>query len=171
MSMTIKITIPKNVVVEAVKADTAITGNIDKAADPAKNSAVSYNEQIGDDQYHLRKIDRLIRDSVSKFESEIAEFTDDASGGITDTIATDIVINIVVSERYNSRIVAPLSGLVQNYIINMSLYGWWNSIRPEFAKGFAAQALDSLSYVRRCFAKASPQQSASSYRDITGQVV
>lgn len=98
MSKTITITIPKNVVVEAVKGDTSITGNVDRSVDAVKNAGVAYNEQAGDDDYHLKKIDRLIRGSVSKFESELVEFADGSAGSISDTIETNIVINLVVSK-------------------------------------------------------------------------
>lgn len=170
MSKTITLTIPKNVVVEAVKGDTSITGNVDRAIDSVKNAGVAYNEQAGDDDYHLKKIDRLIRGSVSKFESEIVDFADGSAGSITDTISTNIVINLVVSDRYNDGLAEPLSGLAQDYIINMTLYGWWLSIKPELAKGFATLAQDSLLYVRKCFAKTAPTSSASAYTDVTGTV-
>lgn len=170
MSKTITITIPKIVVVEAVKGDTTITGNVDRSVDAVKNAGVAYNEQAGEDAHHLKKIDRMIRGAVSKFESEIAEFADDSEGAVSDTIGENIVIRIIVSNRYNDGLASPLSGLAQEYIINMSLYGWWVSIKPEFAKGFATLAADSLMYVRKCFAKIAPTASSSAYSDVTGKV-
>lgn len=157
---TLTITIPKAAVVEAVKGDTYITSSVDRGADSVKNAGVAYNEAAGDDTYHDKKIDRLIKGAVSKFAAELAEFVDTASGSITVAIGTDITITMTVTSRYNSGLAGPLSGIAQDYIVNMAIYGWWMSIKPELAKNFAALATDALIYVRKCFAKAAPTSTA-----------
>ena len=171
MSKTITITITKAAVIESIKNDTFITGNVDRSIDPIKNAGVAYNEQAGNDAYHEKKIDLLIRTAVSKFEAEIAEFADGSSGSVNDTIdTTTITITLIVSDRYNSGLAKPLAGLAQSYIVNMALYGWWNSIKPDFAKGFVTLATDALVYVRKCFTKTAPGSSTTSYTDVTGAV-
>jgi hypothetical protein len=157
---TLTITIPKAAVVEAVKGDTYITSSVDRGADSVKNAGVAYNEAAGDDTYHDKKIDRLIKGAVSKFAAELAEFVDTASGSITVAISTDITITMTVTSRYNSGLADPLSGIAQDYIVNMAIYGWWMSIKPELAKNFAALATDALVYVRKCFAKTAPTSTA-----------
>jgi len=157
---TLTITIPKAAVVEAVKGDTYITSSVDRGADSVKNAGVAYNEAAGDDTYHDKKIDRLIKGAVSKFAAELAEFVDTASGSITVAISTDIIITMTVTSRYNSGLAGPLSGIAQDYIVNMAIYGWWMSIKPELAKNFAALATDALVYVRKCFAKTAPTSTA-----------
>jgi hypothetical protein len=157
---TLTITIPKAAVVEAVKGDTYITSSVDRGADSVKNAGVAYNEAAGDDTYHDKKIDRLIKGAVSKFAAELAEFVDTASGSITVAISTDITITMTVTSRYNSGLADPLSGIAQDYIVNMAIYGWWMSIKPELAKNFAAMATDALVYVRKCFAKTAPTSTA-----------
>jgi hypothetical protein len=171
MSKTITITIDKGAVIESIKGDTSITGNIDRSVDPMKNAAVAYNEQAGNDAYHEKKLDLLIKTAVSKFEAEIAEFADGSTGSIDDTItSTTITITLVVSDRFNGGMANPLAGLAQSYIVNMSLFGWWTSIKPDFAKGFATLASDALIYVRKCFTKTAPGTSTTSYDDVTGSV-
>ena len=157
---TLTITIPKAAVVEAVKGDTYITSSVDRGADSVKNAGVAYNEAAGDDTHHEKKIERLIKGAVSKFAAELSEFVDTASGNITATIGTDITITMTVTSRYQSGLANPLSGIAQDYIVNMSLYGWWMSIKPEMAKNFAALAQDALIYVKKCFAKTAPTSSA-----------
>lgn len=157
---TLTITIPKAAVVEAVKGDTYITSSVDRGADSVKNAGVAYNEAAGDDTYHDKKIDRLIKGAVSKFAAELAEFVDTASGSITVAISTNITITMTVTSRYNSGLAGPLSGIAQDYIVNMAIYGWWMSIKPELAKNFAALATDALVYVRKCFAKTAPTSTA-----------
>lgn len=157
---TLTITVPKAAVVEAVKGDTYITSSVDRGIDAVKNAGVAYNEAAGDDTHHEKKIERLIKGAVSKFAAELSEFVDTASGNITATIGTDITITMTVTSRYQSGLANPLSGIAQDYIVNMSLYGWWMSIKPEMAKNFAALAQDALIYVRKCFAKTAPTSSA-----------
>lgn len=157
---TLTITVPKAAVVEAVKGDTYITSSVDRGIDAVKNAGVAYNEAAGDDTHHEKKIERLIKGAVSKFAAELSEFVDTASGNITATIGTDITITMTVTSRYQSGLANPLSGIAQDYIVNMSLYGWWMSIKPEMAKNFAALAQDALIYVKKCFAKTAPTSSA-----------
>lgn len=157
---TLTITIPKAAVVEAVKGDTYITSSVDRGADSVKNAGVAYNEAAGDDTHHDKKIERLIKGAVSKFAAELSEFVDTASGTISVTIGTDIVITMTVTARYNAGLASPLSGIAQDYIVNMAIYGWWMSIKPELAKNFAALASDALVYVRKCFAKTAPTSTA-----------
>lgn len=157
---TLTITVSKAAVVEAVKGDTYITSSVDRGMDAVKNAGVAYNEAAGDDTHHEKKIERLIKGAVSKFAAELSEFVDTASGNITATIGTDITITMTVTSRYQSGLANPLSGIAQDYIVNMSLYGWWMSIKPEMAKNFAALAQDALIYVKKCFAKTAPTSSA-----------
>ena len=166
---TLTITIPKAAVVEAVKGDTYITSSVDRGADSVKNAGVAYNEAAGNDAHHEKKIERLIKGAVSKFAAEIADFCDTAAGSITTAIGENITITMSVNSRYNSGLADPLSGIAQEYIVNMSLYGWWVSINNERAKGFATLAADALPYARKCFAKSAPPSTSST--SATGSVV
>lgn len=157
---TLTITVAKAAVVEAVKGDTYITSSVDRGADSVKNAGIAYNEAAGDDAHHEKKVDRLIKGAVSKFAAELSEFVDTASGTITTSISTDITITMTVTGRYNAGLANPLSGIAQDYIVNMAIYGWWMSIKPELAKNFAALASDALVYVRKCFAKTAPTSTA-----------
>lgn len=166
---TLTITLSKAAVVEAVKGDTYITSSVDRGADSVKNAGIAYNEAAGDDAHHEKKIDRLIKGAVSKFAAELSEFVDTASGSISTTINTDITITMTVTGRYNSGLADPLSGIALEYIVNMAIYGWWMSIKPDMAKNFAALATDALIYVRKCFAKTAPTATASA-TSATGSV-
>jgi len=159
------ISVDKAAVIEAIKGDTYITSSVDRGVDSVKNAGVAYNEAAGDDAHHEKKILRLIKSAVSKFAAELAEFVDTASGGsITTTIPSgssgNITIVMTVTSRYNSGLADPLSGIALEYIVNMSIYGWWMSIKPDMAKNFAALATDALIYVRKCFAKTAPTATA-----------
>ena len=166
---TLSITLSKAAVVEAVKGDTYITSSVDRGADSVKNAGVAYNEAAGNDAHHEKKIERLIKGAVSKFAAELAEFCDTASGSVTSSIGENIVITMTVNDRYNAGLADPLSGIAMEYIVNMAIYGWWISIKPELAKSFASLASDALIYVRKCFAKTAPSANASA-TSATGSV-
>lgn len=175
MANTLTLTLDKTLIIEGVKADTYITGQIDKSADSVKNASLAYNEQAGDDEYHERKLLRTLRGAVGKFEAHLAEFvdtsapdsiTDDLSSTTTDTFS----IEVKVSERYNAGLAKPMSALAMEYIINMMLYAWWQSIKPSLAKDYIAFANESLMSIRLCLAKTAPATSSSAYENVTGEV-
>lgn len=176
MSKTLTLSLNKKLIIEAVKADTYITGAIDKSADGVKNAALAYNEQAGDDTYHERKLTRTLAGAVGSLEANLAEFVDSATqNGITDTLATAgedgaFTIVILVSDRYNNGLAYPIAQLSQEYIVNKMLYYWWQSIRPALAKDYLAFSAESLTNIRMCLAKTAPTVSGASYEDVTGDV-
>ena len=154
MAKSLTLRLDRALIIEGVKADTYITGEIDKSADAVKNAALAYNEQAGDDNYHERKLIRTLRGAVAKFEANLAAFT----------------IVVKVSDRYNAGLAEPMSALAMEYIINMMLYAWWQSIKPALAKDYIAFAQDSLTAIRLCLAKTAPKTASGDYKDVTGSV-
>lgn len=173
---TITLSLDRALIIEAVKDDTFITGQIDKSSDAVKNASLAYNEQAGDEEHHERKMLRTLRMAVSKFEANMMEFVDSASGTIDDTLAnttaenTGFTITINVSDRYNAGQAKPLSSLAYEYIVNQMLYAWWQPVKPALAKDYVAFSQDSLTHIRLCLAKTAPTASAADYTDITGTV-
>jgi hypothetical protein len=175
MANTLTLTLDKTLIIEGVKADTYITGQIDKSADSVKNASLAYNEQAGDDEYHERKLLRTLRGAVGKFEAHLAEFVDtSADDSITDNLTSTTTdtfwIKVKVSDRYNSGLAVPMASLAMEYIINMMLYAWWQSIKPNLAKDYIAFANESLMSIRLCLAKTAPDTSSNNYEDVTGEV-
>ena len=157
----------------AVKADTYITGQIDKSADMVKNAALAYNEQAGDDTYHETKLYRTMKAAVAKFESHMAEYVDVASNTpISDTLSatTEDVFEITIptGARFYGSFATTIANLAQEYIINMMLYTWWQSIKPTLAKDYYEFGQESIASIRRCLAK-TPPNTAGSYVDVDGE--
>ena len=101
MAKTLTLNLDRGLIIEGVKADTFITGEIDKSADAVKNAALAYNEQAGDDNYHERKLLRMLRGAVAKFEAHLAEFVDtSAENSITDTLSGTIPLQLIVPHRF-----------------------------------------------------------------------
>lgn len=177
MSKTLTLSLNKKLIIEAVKADTYITGAIDKSSDGVKNAALAYNEQAGDDQYHERKLTRTLAGAVGSLEANLAEFVDSSTeNGISDTLAQAdthdgaFTITVLVSDRYNNGLAYPIAQLSQEYIVNKMLYYWWQSIRPALAKDYLAFSTESLTNIRMCLAKKAPNASSANYEDVTGEV-
>ena len=176
MSKTLTLSLNKKLIIEAVKADTYITGAIDKSADGVKNAALAYNEQAGDDTYHERKLTRTLAGAVGSLEADLAEFVDSSvDNSISDTLANvgqdgSFQIIIIVSDRYNSGLAYPIAQLSQEYIVNKMLYYWWQSIKPALAKDYLSFSGESLLNIRKCLAKKAPKTESASYEDVTGNV-
>lgn len=174
MSKTIKLSLKKSLIMEAVKADTYQSGQVDKAADPVKNASLAYNEQAGDEKYQERKLIRFLRSGLAKFAAAMNEFVDSESGSISYTLADDsddITMNIVVSDRYNNGLAQPLSSFAEEFVTYTMDHMWWQAIKPALAKDYFAYAENTLTYIRLCLAKTAPSSSSSSsYTDVSGTV-
>ena len=173
MSKTITLSLKKSLVLEAVKADTYQSGQVDKAADPVKNAALAYNEQAGDETYQERKLVRFLRSGLARFAAAMNEFVDSENGSISYTLADNadaITIKVVVSDRYNDGLAQPLSSFAEEYVSYTMDYMWWQSIKPALAKDYFGYAQDTLTQIRLCLAKTAPASSSSSYTDVTGTV-
>lgn len=170
---TLRLTLHAAIIAEAVKADTYITGQIDKSADMVKNAALAFNEQAGDETYHENKLLRTMKDAVGKLEASMVEYmeTSDSSATISDTLASltgDFTITITVNSRLNQGIVTTLSVLAESYIINTMLYYWWQPIKPALAKDYLGFATENLVDIRRCLAKSAP--ATTTYTAPTGTI-
>lgn len=173
---TLTLTLNKENIITAVKADTFITGQADKSVDAVKNAAVAYNEQAGDDGHHEVKLFRTLREALAKFEANLAEYVDtsDPNAQVTNTLNKDnetFTVCISVGTRFNKAFAPTLSALAESYIINMMLYSWWQSLKTALAKDYYGFANDSLVAVQRLLSKSAPSVSANSYDAPTGEVV
>lgn len=173
MSKTITLALKKSLIIEAVKADTYQSGQVDKAEDPVKNASLAYNESAGDETYQERMLVRMLRSGVAKFSACMAEFVDSESGSISYTItdeSDEITMTIVVSDRYNKGLAKPLSSLAEEFVVYSMCHMWWQSKKPNLAKDYYSYSQDTLTYIRLCLAKTAPSASSSSYNDINGTV-
>lgn len=176
MSKLLKLQFNTATLYEAVKADTYITGEIDKSENPTQNAARAYAEQAGDDAYHERKLKRTLAGAIGRLEANLAEFVDSAEGSISDNLSNvldtggDFYVDVTVSSRFNSGLAFPIGQLAFQFVCNTMIYLWWQAINPNLAKDYLAYAQASLQDIRLCLAKTAPAVSNASYADITGIV-
>lgn len=173
MAKTITLNLQKDLILEAVKAETYDTGRIVKSNDPVKNASTVLVEQAGGEQHQERQMLRSLKQAVGAFEAQMVEFLDAGNGNINNTLTANqsaFTITMVVSDRYNNGLADPMSSLCEDYLINKMMYSWWVSRDQKFANQFAISAQDSINNIRICLAKSAPTASSSNYTDVTGNV-
>lgn len=173
MSKTITLALKKSLILEAAKADTFQSGQVDKSVDPIKNASLAFNSQAGDETYQERKLIRFLRSGLAKFAAVMNEFVDSEEGSLKYSLtdgSDNIDMVIVVSDRYNDGLAQPLSSIAEEYITYIVDFMWWQPIKPALAKDYASYAEDAITYIRLCLAKTAPKASEASYTDVTGYV-
>lgn len=173
MSKTITLSLIKSLIFEAVKAESYDTGRIDKSADPVKTAAGVASEQAGGEAHQERQLLRSLKQAIGKFEAQMGEFLDAASGSISNTLSAssdNFTITMVVNDRYNNGMANPMASLCEDYLISSMLFAWWNSRKQEFAKNYLLMAQDDIDHIRLCLCKAAPENSTSGYEDVNGIV-
>lgn len=176
MSKILTLNLDRSLLIESVKADTYITGEVEKASNN-NSHARAYAEQAGDDTYHERKLIRTLRGAVGLLEANLMEFVDSSnSSGITDTLSETttekpaFTITISVSDRFADGQATPLASLAQEFITNQMLMLWWQAINPNLAKDYGAFVQNSLAGIRLCLSKVAPTASKSNYEDVSGTI-
>lgn len=165
---TLTFEIVRSVIIDAVKTDTHIKGTIDKSAD-ANAAQVAYNETIGDESHHARKIDRAI---TAYSETLVAEISDMLAGN--STISTDysdntkIKVSVGVDERFNTSFASTLARLGSEYITNKVLVSWYGSIsRSNEVAFYESLSQTNLLSIRKCFNKLAPAAPTSDGKAVT----
>ena len=172
MSKTITLNLKKDLIMEAVKADTFQRAQADRSLDAVANASLAYHEAAGDESYQERKLLRLLRSGLARFATMMSEFVDTENGSIQYTFGNnnDITVKIVVSDRYNSGLAQPLSSLAEDYIIFNMDGVWWQSFKSDLAKDYYTLADNTLPYIRLCLAKTAPEAASSNYDQVSGTV-
>ena len=166
--MTIQLTLNKPLIVEAIKNETFHRGQIDKtpAATTPPGSAAStiafaYHEEAGDETYHERIIQRSIAANLSDFKTLLCDYLTASGQTSADNVAqtTDgdnIILTLLVSDRFNTSMTDALAKLASEYIINASLMDWYKPFNEKQSALYASFLERNITAVRRCFNKTAP---------------
>lgn len=172
--LTVTFTLSKDLIFEAVKADTFITGQTTKAAD-GSNTAQVYNVQAGDETYHERKLFRTLRGALGTLESNMADFVDSSeqASAISDTLdenSSTFDIVFTTSSRFKRGLANAISQMAQEFLINQMLVLWWVTSNQNLATTYKTLAQESLLAIRRCLAKTAPTAAQASFASVSSQI-
>lgn len=174
----ITITIIKSLVLEAVKNETYLRGQADKAAD-TNAAALAYHRQAGNEQYHERILERAFCTNLEDLKTQFSDYLTDSGQSSADNIYSTeqndtVVIHLKVSDRFNKGYTQSLARLSSKYIEESMLMDWWKAIDKEQSKLYAQFVEKDLASIRRCFNKTAPTMPTVPYPstlEITGSAI
>lgn len=168
--MQIRLNLVKSLIIEAVKAETYIKGEIDKASAQGTNK-FAYNEQAGDDEYHERKLIRTMNTALGELKGLLSNYLNNSGDNIADNITsgTDandndvIFIELNVSDRFNKAYSDPLAKLCSKYIEDKMLVLWWGAINQNQAAFYNTLVASDVDSIEKCFNKTAPAAPKTGY--------
>lgn len=167
--MKIKLTLVLSVILESIKTETHIKGQVDRAIDD-KNAKVAYQEEIGDEEFHERKLMRTIFNAVDNLKGELAHYVINANATTGDNIVStideandQIILELNVSESFNKGMTDTLARLCSKYIEDASLTLWWGTFNPNQAKFYIDLQMSDVSAIGKCFVRTAPKKAVHRY--------
>lgn len=179
MNQTITLTLVKSLIIESVKNETFLRGQVEKASDQ-KLITEAYHEQAGDETYQERLLQRGLQTNLADLLTYFSDYlssTGQSSGdNIIDTeeAGDNIVIHLSVSDRFNTGYTSPLAKLSAKYIEEAMLMDWWKPINEKQSALYAQFIERDLAAIKRCFNKTAPIAPSYKYPtalDVTGSAI
>jgi len=161
MNQGITLTLVKSVIIEAVKNETFLRGQVEKAANE-KAITLAYHEQAGNEQYQERLLQRGLATNLAQLLTHFADYLSSAGQSTGDNIIDmddvngKILIRLVVSDRFNKGYTDTLAKLSSKYIEEAMLMDWWKPINEKQSALYAQFVERDLAAIRRCFNKTAP---------------
>ena len=161
MSKTITLTLVKALIIESVKNETFFRGNVDKAVDQ-KAIALAYHEQAGDDTYQERMILRGLYTALEELKTHLSDYLSTSGFSAADNSiessddGDNIVVHLIVSDRFNKGYTQSLARLSAKYIEESILMDWWKPVNEKQSALYAQFVERDLASIRRCFNKTAP---------------
>ena len=160
MYQTIHLTLVKSVIINSVKNETFLRGQVEKAADQ-KLITEAYHEQAGDEAYQEAMLNRGLYTNLEELKTYFSDYLTSTGQSSADNIYTgeegdNIIISLVVSERFNSGYVDALAKLSSKYIEEAMLMDWWKPINEKQSALYAQFVERDLAAIKRCFNKTAP---------------
>ena len=161
MNQTIVITLVKGLIVQAVKNETFFRGQVVKAADQKAITEV-YHEQAGDEAYQEAILNRAFYTNLEDLKTYLSDYLSTSGNSSADnSIGTDeegdnIILSLVVSDRFNKGYTNSLAKLSAKYIEEAMLMDWWKPINEKQSALYAQFVEKDLASIKRCFNKTAP---------------
>lgn len=178
MTQTIKLTLSKSLIINSVKNETFLGGQVKKAADD-KLITEAYHEQAGDEQYQERLLERGLYTNLEELKTYLSDYLADSGQSSADNLYSEvdgdsIVLSIVVSERFNRSYTTSLARLSSKYIEEAMLMDWWKPINEKQSALYAQFIERDLAAIKRCFNKTAPVAPTATYTtflNVTGSAI
>jgi len=160
MNRTITITLVKSAILANVKNETFFRGQVIKAADQ-KLITEAYHEQAGDEAYQEAILSRGLNTNLEELKTHFSDYLTATGQSTADNISSvesngNIVLTLVVSDRFNTGYVDSLAQLSAKYIEEAMLMDWWKPINEKQSALYAQFVERDLAAIKRCFNKTAP---------------
>ena len=129
MAQVIKIQLIQSLILNSVKNETYLSGQLTKA-DNEKLVATAYHEAAGDEQYHQRMLSRGMFTQAEKLKTWFDEYLTGPGNTVDDPLVSSeettdsFVILLKVSDRFNLGYVKTLARLGQKYVEDRMIHLW-----------------------------------------------
>ena len=160
MDKTIKLTLSKSLILNSVKNETFLRGQVIKAADQ-KLITEAYHEQAGDEAYQEAILNRGFYTNLEELKTHFSDYLTSSGQSSADNIYSDeedgnIIIHLLVSDRFNEGYTTSLARLSSKYIEEAMLMDWWKPINEKQSALYLQFVERDLQAIRRCFNKTAP---------------
>jgi hypothetical protein len=160
MEHTISLQFVKSAILDNVKSETFLRGQVEKAANE-KAITEAYHEQAGDETYQNRLLNRGLYTNLGELKTHLSDYLTSSGQTSADNITETendgiITITLLVSDRFNTGYTDTLAKLCSKYIEEAMLMDWWKPINEKQSALYAQFVERDLSAIKRCFNKTAP---------------
>lgn len=178
MDQTIHIILVKSLIIQSVKNETFLRGQLDKA-DKDNQITTAYHEQAGDEAYQEAMLSRGLYTNLEELKTHLSDYLTSSGQSVADNIYSEensdnIVITLIVSSRFNSGYTNSLAKLSSKYIEESMLMDWWKPINEKQSALYANFVERDLAAIKRCFNKTAPTAPSVPYTtllNVTGSAI
>lgn len=160
MNQIVRLTLDKSLIINSVKNETFLRGQVVKAADE-KLITEAYHEQAGDEQYQEALLDRGFYTNLEELKTHFSDYLTSSGQSSADNIYSEVdgsavVIVLEVSDRFNRGYTNSLAKLSSKYIEESMLMDWWKPINEKQSALYGQFVERDLAAIKRCFNKTAP---------------
>ena len=160
MEHTISLQFVKSAILDNVKSETFLRGQVEKAANE-KAITEAYHEQAGDETYQNRLLNRGLYTNLGELKTHLSDYLTSSGQTSADNITETendgiITITLLVSDRFNTGYTDTLAKLCSKYIEEAMLMDWWKPINEKQSALYAQFVERDLAAIKRCFNKTAP---------------
>ena len=167
MNQTIRLTLVKSVIMNSVKSETFLRGQVTKAVDN-KLIAEAYHEQAGDEAYQEALLNRGLYTNLEDLKTHLSDYLSTTGNTAADNILSEeegdnIIVTLTVGDRFNKGYTNSLAKLSSKYIEEAMLMDWWKPINEKQSQLYAQFVERDLASIKRCFNKTAPVAPSYAY--------